>query len=462
VGSAWARVPLRIKLALAFTGVMAVLLAGASVALSLLSARNLDRAIDAGLEARAGDAAALVRDGPASGTLEGSGETLAQVIAEDGRVLDTTPAAGTRPLLDDAQVARARVGDVVADRPSPSGARDDVRVLARGVSAAGGDLVVVVGESLEQRRNALDGLHTLLALGGPLALLVAGFAGYAVAAAALRPVERMRRRAAELTAGEAEGHLPVPPSRDEIARLGDTLNAMLARLHAALLRERAFVTDASHELRTPLAILRTELELALRGRRSRDELDAAVRSAAEETERLSRLAEDLLVVARADGGALPMRPDEIEARDLMEGVALRFAARARAERRALIADVPDGIRLRADPARIEQALANMVDNALVHGRGDVELSAGTRDGRVQLHVRDRGPGFPEAFLPDAFERFSRADEARSGGGSGLGLAIAAAVAGAHGGEARAANLERGGADVWLDLPDGLSSPVHET
>ena len=131
-------------------------------------------------------------------------------------------------------------------------------------TASGRQVVVVVGESLEQRRRALEGLHTLLAIGGPLALLVASLAGYAVAAAALRPVERMRRRAAELT-GEAEGRLPVPPSRDEISRLGDTLNAMLGRLQAVLSRERSFVSDASHELRTPLAILRTELELALRG-----------------------------------------------------------------------------------------------------------------------------------------------------------------------------------------------------
>ena len=328
-------------------------------------------------------------------------------------------------------------------------------MLARTVPAGGRRAIVVVGESLEQRRTALDGLHTLLALGGPLALLVASLAGYAVAAAALRPVERMRRRAAALTAAQAEGELPVPPSRDEIARLGDTLNAMLARLHAALVRERAFVSDASHELRTPLAILRTELELALRGHRTREELDAAVRSAAEETERLNRLAEDLLVVARSDSAGLPVRAAELEAGALLEGVAGRFTARARAEQRVLRAQTNTGVRLRADGARLEQALANMVDNALQHGRGDVELSAERANGNVELHVRDRGPGFPPAFLPDAFERFSRADEARSGGGTGLGLAIAAAVATAHGGTARAANRDGGGADVWLELPGGF-------
>ena len=457
--SAWARAPLRIKLTLAFTGVMAILLAIASVTLSLLSAANLDRAIDDGLEARAGDAAALVRTGTEAGRLSNSGEALAQVLDERGNVLDTTPGAGRRPLLTPGELRRAAEGGVVTERGPRPDLEDGVRVLARPAPTGGGEVVVVVGESLEQRTRALEGLHTLLAIGGPLALLVASLAGYTVAAAALRPVERMRRRAAELT-GEAEGRLPVPPSRDEIARLGDTLNAMLGRLQAVLARERSFVSDASHELRTPLAILRTELELALRGHSTRDELEEAVRSAAEETERLNQLADDLLVIARSDQGRLPVRPAEIDARSLLEGVAHRFAARARSEERTLRAEPADGLTLTADRARLEQALANMVDNALRHGAGDVVLSAAQDDGHVALHVRDRGPGFPEEFLPSAFERFSRADEARSRGGTGLGLAITSAVAKAHGGSAHASNLREGGADVWLEIPHPLSSSTH--
>ena len=455
----WARAPLRIKLALAFTGVMAVLLIGASVTLSLLSAANLDRAIDDGLEARAGDAAALVRPGAASGRLSDSGEALAQVLDERGKVLDTTPGAGAVPLLTAAELARAAGGGVVTERGPRPGFSDGIRLLGRPAPTGDGEVVVVVGESLEQRRRALEGLHTLLAIGGPLALLVASLAGYAVAAAALRPVERMRRRAAELT-GEAEGRLPVPPSRDEIARLGVTLNAMLGRLQAVLARERSFVSDASHELRTPLAILRTELELALRGHSTRDELEDAVRSAAEETDRLNQLADDLLVIARSDQGRLPVRPAEIDAHVLLEGVAHRFAARARSEERTLRAEPADGLTLTADRARLEQALANMVDNALRHGAGDVVLSAAQDDGHVVLHVRDRGPGFPDDFLPSAFERFSRADEARSRGGTGLGLAITSAVAKAHGGEAHASNRADGGADVWLEIPHPLSSSPH--
>jgi signal transduction histidine kinase len=261
----------------------------------------------------------------------------------------------------------------------------------------------------------------------------------------------MRRRAAAVTAAETSGRLPVPPGNDELARLGTTLNEMLARLETAFARERAFVADASHELRTPLAILRMELELALRGRHTRAELEAAVQSAAEETDRLSRLAEDLLVIARSDQGRLPVRPEPLDADDVLRRVAGRFQTRARAEGRPLAPAPAPGVVVKADPARLEQALANLVDNALRYGDGTVALSVRRQDGAVELHVSDEGPGFPPAFLPRAFERFSRADEARSGGSAGLGLAIASAVALAHGGTAHAENREAG-ADVWIALP----------
>jgi two-component system OmpR family sensor kinase len=457
----WARVPLRIKLTLAFAGVMAVLLAAAGVGLSVLVARNLDRAIDAGLAARARDAAALVAGDGGAARLTRSREAIAQLLSPGGAVLQTTTRAGDAPLLGPARRRLALRGPVVEDRPlGPS--EDEVRLLARPAHTDDTRAVLVIGESLDQREQSLESLRALLVVGGPLALLVASLFGSALAAFALRPVEQMRRRAAAIKASPAGRRLPVPPSADEIGRLGRTLNEMLDRLDAGFARERAFVSDASHELRTPLAILRTELELALRGPRGRDELEAAVRSAAEETDRLSALAEDLLVIARADQGQLPIRSQPLYADDLLETLARRFASRTRAQHRRLRAEPAPGVRLRGDPMRLEQALANMVENALRYGRGAIVLSADADadDGRVRLHVCDEGPGFPAEFLPDAFERFSRADEARTRGGTGLGLAITAAIADAHGGSAHARNVEEGGADVWLELPDGLSSAPH--
>src|SRR3954451_14764912 len=377
-----AGLPLRIKLTLAFTGVMAILLAAAGIALSLLVARNLDSTIDDGLAARAGDAAALMRGGVRNGRLNDSGETFAQVLSPQGDVLDATPAAGRAPVLTPAEAARAARRTVILERGGVKRESEGLRLLARPADTRGRRLVIVVGEGLAQRERALDALKALLAVGGPLALLIASLVGYALAAAALRPVERMRRHAAAVTAGEHGGRPPAPPPDDEIGRLGRTLNEMLARLEAAFARERSFVADASHELRTPLAILRTELELALRRGRSAEELEAAVRSAAEETDRLSQLAEDLLVIARSDQGRLPIRRARVNADDVLSAVARRFGVRAHADGRTVQVEPAADVWLEADGTRLEQALGNMVDNALRYGAGPVTLAARASDGSV--------------------------------------------------------------------------------
>jgi signal transduction histidine kinase len=320
------------------------------------------------------------------------------------------------------------------------------------VDSEEGRRTVVVGASLEDRDEASQELLGQLFVVGPVALLLTSLLGYGVAAAALRPVESMRAEAAAISAAEPGRRLPVPPARDEMARLADTLNAMLERLEAALARERTFVSDASHELRTPLASLKTELELALRRPRAAGELEDALRSAAAETDRLVQLAEDLLVLARSDQGRLALRRSSVPVEELLGTVAERFAGRAETSGRTIEVDAPDGLRLDADAPRLEQALGNLVGNALAHGRGPIRLDARAEDGLVALHVLDEGPGFPPAFLTQAFDRFSRADEARSGGGAGLGLAIAKAIAVAHGGTAGAANRNGGGADVWISIP----------
>jgi signal transduction histidine kinase len=295
-------------------------------------------------------------------------------------------------------------------------------------------------------------------LGGPLALAVATVAAYLLAAGALRPVEAMRRRAASIGASTPGARLPEPRSRDELFRLAETLNEMLARLESAVEHERRFVDDASHELRTPLALLRTELELALRRPRSKQELERALRSAAEESDRLGRLAEDLLLFARYDQGFLPLRLEQLDAEALLKNVAARFDGLAQEAGRTLDVSDAAGVALEGDETRLEQALDNLVENALAHGAGAVSLSAVRENGRVELHVTDEGKGMPAQFLPRAFDRFSRADDARGGAGTGLGLAIVDLVARAHGGEARLANRPEGGVDAWISLAAPHSSP----
>ncbi len=253
---------------------------------------------------RLGDLTTLASQGAAGGlgrsTLVERGDDVAQLLGRDGRVVAGAPGFESRPLLDAAHLRRATTGLVSLERPAP----DDEGRLAL-LAAPAGDRVVVVGASLDDRADALGSLDALLLLGLPIALLLAGGAGDVVAGSALAPIERVRERADVLGAGDLEERLPVPPADDEVRRLAETLNRMLARLEEAFSRERGFVADASHELRTPLVRLKAELELAARGGRTVEELEAAVCSAVEETDRLTLLAEDLLVLARSDHGRLP-------------------------------------------------------------------------------------------------------------------------------------------------------------
>jgi len=443
------RLPIRVRLTLGFAAAMAVVLAAVGLFVYQRVARELLGTVDQTLVGQA-------REESSSGRVDtdtGAGRTLAQLFVPSGRIQHSQPPMS--PLVGRDVLAEAFAGRRVWLEEELPGRKGQWRILA--YPAASGERVAVLARSLEPRDESLDHLRHELLIFLPLALLAACLGGYALAAGALRPVEDLRRRAESVTPGEPS-NLPVPPAGDEVSRLAVTLNEMLARLQAAVEHERRFVADASHELRTPLALLRTELDLALRRPRSREELESALRSAAEETQRLSRLADDLLLIARADRGSLPVRLEVVAAADLLADAETRFASRSSALGRKLRVD-DSALNVEADPLRVGQALVNLVDNALTHGDGTVELAAEERNGLVELHVRDGGSGFPDDFRPRAFDRFSRADEARSRGGSGLGLSIVELVARAHGGTAGAANRPAGGADAWIALPRAHHQPL---
>jgi signal transduction histidine kinase len=415
------RLPVRLRLTLAFGAAMALVLAATGAFVYFRLESSLNETVDESLSARLSDAVNLARSGGASGI----------TMSEDGftEITERRLDAGTGQLDDFLEVeGPVRTSTVVI--PTDDGARS-----------------VRVGASLADRDETLGNLLAQMAIAGPAVLLLASLLGYWLAGAALRPVDRMRAEAAAISGSEPGRRLPTGRARDEISRLAQTLNEMLERLERAIDRERSFVADASHELRTPLALLKAELELALRTPRSGRELESAVRSAALETDRLVRLAEDLLVLAQADEGRLPLRREPLRAADVLDPVGEAFRARAEGAGRAIEVEPSDGIALNADRLRLEQAVGNLVDNALRHGDGTIRLRAVERNGRVELHVRDEGQGVDAELLPHAFERFTRGDEARTRGGTGLGLALVAAVAEAHGGSAGAQ-----GSDVWLAIP----------
>jgi two-component system OmpR family sensor kinase len=436
------RLRIRIRLTLVFAIVMAVVLAALGAFLYLRLGDSLDERIAEDLDARRIALTRVVSTGvrDVDPSLLAGEEGLARVIGSgaSGPVLATSGNHGVLLAADELAAAHTRA--VTTDH-------DGYRLLATPV----GDDVVLVGEPLDDRTDALSALLAQLLVALPLALVASCAIGYAVAGAALRPIEAMRLRAAEISAATSAQRLPLPVAHDEVYRLGETLNQMLERLDSALERERRFVADASHELRTPLAILKAELEVALRQPRSVHDLEEALASAAEETDRLVRLAENLLLVARSDRGVLKVATDAIPVDELLVEVAGRFRSGAESAGRVVEIERSMSITVDGDRERLGQALGNLVDNALRHGSGTVRMHAAERDGLVELHVTDEG-GFEPAFLPRAFERFTRADDARTGDGTGLGLAIVDAIARAHGGSAHAANLATGDADVWITAP----------
>jgi two-component system OmpR family sensor kinase len=440
------RIPLRARMTVAFVLTTGLVLGGLSLFLHQRLADELDTSLRSGLRSRVGDLAGQIRrtgrpDLPVNAVVDRD-DDLAQILSRSGVVEATASGRRRTPLLSGEQARRAARRLVVVDRASVPDDDDDVLLVA----APAGRYVAVVGTDLRDRDRALANLDGLLGIGVPAALLLAGAAGFLVAGGGLRPVERMRRRAESIGTGDLSERLPVPASRDEVGRLAQTLNAMLARLQHGFERERTFVADASHELRTPIARLKAELELADSDRRSATELRAAVRSSRAEADLLARLADDLLVLARADQGRLPVRPEPVRLAAFLRDLVARF------ELDPDIVDCPDDLVVEADPTRLHQAVGNLLDNAHRHASEAVAVRAHGHNAFIRIHVLDDGPGVPEDLRAVAFERFTRADAAREGSGAGLGLSIVAAVASAHGGEVGISDAPGGGADIWLSVP----------
>jgi two-component system, OmpR family, sensor kinase len=441
------KIPFRVRLTLGFAAIMIILFGGLALLLDARFEASLDQSINRSLSTHAGDLGSLLRGRRQLPGLAESGGAFAQVVEPStDRVLAATPGYA-KPLLSSEQLRGAARNSMFIDEHGRA------RLLA-GRVATQPPAVLVVGSSLSQRNGALTALRELLFIGGPMLLVLTCLVGYGLAAGALAPVKTMSARAARISGGPPGERLPVPEANDELHQLGETLNAMLSRLEEALARERAFVADAGHELRTPLAILKLELEFALASDTTREELQARLRSVAEEVDRLDKLAQDLLVIARAEQGRLPLEKRWIDLRQLLDRLASRFAPAASGKSRVVRLEGSDHLAVEADPARLEQALTNMVSNALRHGEGPITLLAVQAGNDVEVHVLDEGPGFEPELLPRAFERFARADRSRSERGAGLGLSIVEVIAEAHGGHARARNRDGGGADVWLELPSG--------
>ena len=452
--------PLRVRLGLLFALGTAVLVAVVGLGFLLQLRASLDATLDAGLQSRA-DALSDQFGGAGLGSLRlNLDEEPVQVLTSDGQVVASSSSLGGLPVLDAAQRTSVLSRGASAGSPlafTAGGDEESTRFLAT-VLPDRADLLLVVGTGTDISDTADEHIEKGFYILGPIAVLVAGLGAWWLAGAALRPVERMRRQTAEISERDSGAHLAVPGTRDEIASLAVTMNGLLDRMRDALAHERGFVADAGHELRTPLATLRAELELAARPGRSHDDLAAAVRSAAEDTDRLIRLAEDLLLLARAAGGGPFLRMGSVDVGRLASDAARGAAVLADARGVDIVVESQERVTVAADPDRMRQALDNVLVNAVRHspdhGRVVVTVTTDPAAGTATVAVDDDGPGFPEDFLPHAFERFRRADtaRARAEGGTGLGLAIVHTIAHAHAGRVRATNRPTGGALVEIELP----------
>ena len=387
------------------------------------------------------------------------GEYFFQVLDGSGAVREASADAGRAPLLSRAQVRQAHSRQLFV---TTSVEGEHARLTA-GPSGLHRGWVAVAGASLDTLDRTVSDVGVQLVVGGIAAVILAGLGAYLVARAALSPVERMRQEVAAWSEPDSREAIEVPGTKDEIAALARTMNALLSRLREAISRQRALIADAGHELRTPLAVLQAELELAGKPGRTFEELTASVHSAAEEATRLTRLANDLLLLARSDDRRLELRLESTELGPLFEQSVDRAEARLAPAGVGVRLEVPEGLRATVDPDRMRQVIDNLLENALRFAPRASEIVVRARregDHAIVVEVSDSGPGFPPAFLPHAFERFRRPDAGRSrdDGGSGLGLAIVQAIATAHGGVATAGNRPEGGAVVEIALPDVPAPP----
>ncbi|MCL4532318.1 MAG: heavy metal sensor histidine kinase [Actinobacteria bacterium] len=452
--------PIRVRLTLWYVALLAVILLAFSGALYLSFSRGLREQQDATLRAAAAQLQASMdqeNGRPHLGQNEGqlSAGTMAALYDSTGHtLLDGTPRWAASALAD--VRSRASHGESGFQSVSaPNGA--DWRVLVAPVQENGRTVAVLeVGLPEQELQAALRQLLLLMGFGVPATLALAAGGGLFLAHRALSPIDRVTRTARRIGAEDLSQRLGMPPTGDEVGRLAETFDAMLARLESAFQRERQFTADASHELRTPLSVIASQVDVTLERPRSAREYQEALRVVGHEVDRMRRLVSELLALARADSGQAGLEQEALALDELAEAVTseLQALADARGVRLGLGRVEPTVVL--GDESRLMQLLSNLIDNAIKYTPpgGKVTVSVECRDGSMALAVSDTGIGIPSEHLPHLLERFYRVDKARSRseGGTGLGLAICDWIARAHGGRIEVASNPGRGSTFTVHLP----------
>jgi len=440
---------LRARLSLISVVVLALGLAGGGVGLVAALNVALLRAVNTQALTTAEGVVALVNESSLSDPIAASPGVQVQVVDAQGRVVASSPGADRLvPILYPDELRGMGDGDglrIPGDRIRLDG---EVRVVARVAGPPSNPVHVLVARSTADVAQAVRLLVIVLLVLFPLLVALLAVVTWRVVGAVLRPVEALRAGAEEITGAARSDRLPVPDSGDEIHRLAVTLNGMLHRLDSARARQRAFVADAAHELRSPLTNMRTELEVAQR--LSDTDWPALTTDLLTDVDRLSRLVDDLLLLARADDAATrPARATEdVELGSLLAEVAARYPTVTYERPAAPLFAV-------GERDAFGRVVANLLDNALRHARGSVRLAVAADGPYRIISVVDDGPGIPAADRERVFHRFTRLDDARArdAGGSGLGLAIVRELVRRHRGAVTLSDAEPG-LRVEVRLPEG--------
>jgi two-component system, OmpR family, sensor kinase len=459
------------RLTLWYVSALALILVVFGVAVYVMLSRALHRRVDEALRSTLDiSTTSLTHDTQERQSSQSAAQSTAAELSHPQQALMIFDAGGRllaeHPYEDNLHIRLPDLGSIPDDEVylytvTEEGDDDDHHRLAVRrvrIPPASTPFIILASQPLAAVEGELESLREILFYATPAALLLAGVGGWLIARRGLAPVAAMAQSARRIGAGSLDRQLPVADPRDELGQLATTFNELLARLNAAFAQQRQFMADASHELRTPLSVMSTAAGVTLKKpHRGEEEYREALRMMAEQTRRLSRIVQDMFILARADAGRYPLRREALYLNDLLAEVARAGDLLASGKNVTLeLKNLPEAA-FHGDEDLLRQMLLNLVDNAVkfTPAGGRVSLSLERRGGEYLLSVSDTGPGIPADARAHVFERFYRADRARSraeDGGAGLGLAIARWIARAHEGELELAGSDPHGATFVARLP----------
>lgn len=456
------------RLTLWYVSALALILVLFGVSVYVMLSRALHRRVDEGLRSTIEiSITSLTHDTQEGQSPPSAAQSTAAELSHPQQAMmifdDRGQLLATHPGEEDLQIQlpdRTTIPDADVSLYTIANGSNNHRIAVRRVTIppAGTPYIILASQPLKPVEDELESLREILYFAAPAVLLLAGFGGWFLARQGLAPVTAMARSARQIGAGSLDQQLPIVNPRDELGQLATTFNDLLGRLNAAFEEQRRFMADASHELRNPLSVMSTAAGVTLKKEhRAEDEYREALGIIAEQTRRLSRIVNDMFMLARADAGQYPLRKRTMYLDDLLEEVA-RAGAVLASDRKATVqlTNLPEAV-FHGDEDLLRQMLLNLVDNAVkfTPSDGAVTLSLERREDEYLLSVIDAGPGIPPEARRHIFERFYRADRVRTraeDGGAGLGLSIARWIARAHDGDIELENSNGTGTTFIVRLP----------